>query len=81
MLSISLRRTLLTCLAGNALVKGQNVTTTGAQSFSPTPVSTAVASATASPGTPVPGQGSYPALQGGLASTHAVQRYCCEARS
>jgi alpha,alpha-trehalase len=46
------------------LVLGQNVTETGAlPSFSPTPASTSVPSASSSPEESVPGQDNYPVVQ------------------
>jgi hypothetical protein len=51
-------------------VLGQNANTTAtsdvgsSSAFSPTPVTTAVPSATAALNAPVPGQGEYPPLQG-----------------
>jgi alpha,alpha-trehalase len=55
---------LVPLLAASLFVVGQNVTETGAlPSFSPTPVSTSVPSASSSPDTPVPGQGDVPEVQ------------------
>ncbi|GFZ50803.1 hypothetical protein JCM24511_08561 [Saitozyma sp. JCM 24511] len=48
---------------GTLAVSAQNVTSTGSQSFSATPVSTTVPSPTGSLDAPIPGQGQYPALQ------------------
>jgi alpha,alpha-trehalase len=54
---------------GTLAVSAQNVTSTGSQSFSATPVSTTVPSPTGSLDAPIPGQGQYPALQRECATT------------
>lgn len=54
---------------GTLAVSAQNVTSTGSQSFSATPVSTTVPSPTGSLDAPIPGQGQYPALQRECAKT------------
>jgi alpha,alpha-trehalase len=54
---------LLPLLSLSNLVHAQNVTQTGAVSFSPTPVTTTVPEATGGANETVPGQGVYPPLQ------------------